>query len=171
MKRIIDFIAHSTVSKTMQNVVSIDLVKQKFCLENDTSNYSMRNSKLFQYTGLKDIEGNKIYEGSYVLGQKVWIESDGYLKKKYPKKIDVIAQVIYRNSKFDTEFIKAISKHEEADNERNYRGIAYDLRPIDKSSYIYRKDTTGKLEPKVTCPNIKVIGHVRTDKNTIREQY
>lgn len=163
MKRIIDFIAYSRKTKSMEKVSSIDLINEKFNILNEESLYSFSNTKIFQYTGRKDVQGNKIYDGSYVVGHMSWVKSDGYLKKDFPEKIKVMAKVVYENGKFDTEMIRVFPEHEKAYREKNYRGIGYSLSPASRD----RKGKTGVIEAGVTCVNLTVVGHVRTDKKEI----
>lgn len=78
-----------------------------------------------QFTGLFDKHNRKIFENDYVIGMKGWC--DGYLKKKYPKKIKVVCEIRFADGKFYSHLIGPTREHKEAYEEKSYRVIYYTL--------------------------------------------
>ena len=105
-----------------------------------------------QYTGLKDKNDVEIYEGDLYIGKKEWC--DGYLKKKYPKVINVICEVVFGSGKFYGKVIGSVDEHKEAYENNDYRLIHYTL------------ETHGTQNKR-----IEVIGNVYENPELIKDEF
>ena len=90
--------------------------------------YVCLTNEVDRFTEVQDKNEIDIFERDLVLGEKYWC--DGYLAKKYPRRIKVICEIKFNKGKFYTHEIKAVPEHEEADREKFYRGVSYSLEPF-----------------------------------------
>ena len=165
MNKNLKFIGFSRKDKKMKPVGIINFSENSFILEGEHKEYKLNGTKLYPFTRLEDKYGNPIHEGHYVIGQRGWNENDGYLKKKYPKRINVIFKVVYYEGKYELEEIKPTEEHKDFYEEINYRYTA-SLRPIYSNSggYSKFKKKNAHVKPGITVPKVEIIGHSAIDK-------
>lgn len=125
--------------------------------------------ELCKSTKLNDKDGNELFEGDYYISTVSYI--DGYLKKKYPRRINVVCQIKFNCGEFYPVVLGAVKEHREAYENNNYRSIGYSLVPTHKGCFKYNEktkefDIDGDNE---TCDNILKIGNKYENDNVLNK--
>ena len=111
--------------------------------------------KVLQWIGITDKNDKRVYDGDLYLGKRYWLRGDGYLKKAYPKEISIIFEVVRLGAGYQGRTHKAIPEHQEAFENKNYRGIT-----TLEDTWPYRSEQHNGIE---------VIGSIYSDSHLVEK--